>query len=125
MPELLTSQVNVSVPRQSHYYQLIQQAQRMMIENLNFPWTTQDICGKLYVSQRTLRYAFQECLNMSPMTYLKTQRLSQVRRQLKASEPDRATVTDIATQYGFWHMGQFAKDYREMFGECPSETLRH
>ncbi|WP_416676656.1 helix-turn-helix domain-containing protein [Egbenema bharatensis] len=85
----------------------------------------QELCEKLYVSQRTLRYAFQECLGMSPMTYLKTQRLKQVRRQLKAPDQNQTTVTDIAIQYGFWHMGQFAQDYRKMFGERPSETLRY
>lgn len=124
MPELFTSKANVSVLRQNHYYQLIQQAEKMMTENLNYPWTIQVFCKNLYVSQRTLRYAFQECLGMSPMSYLKTQRLKQVHCQLKASDPNQTTVTDIAIQCGFWHMGQFAQDYRKMFGECPSETLR-
>jgi AraC family ethanolamine operon transcriptional activator len=64
-------------------------------------------------------------LSMSPMAYLKTQRLNQVRQQLKACRHHRTTVTDVAIQCGFWHMGQFAKDYRKMFGECPSETLRY
>ncbi len=26
--------------------------------------------------------------------------------------------------FGFWHMGQFAKDYRHYFGELPSVTLK-
>lgn len=125
MSDLLPSTVNASALCQSSRYQLIKQAEEMMIENLNYPWTIQDLCEKLYVSQRTLRYAFQECLGMSPMTYLKTQRLQQVQRQLKASRPNQTTVTDIAVQFGFWHMGQFAQDYRKMFGECPSETLRY
>ena len=33
------------------------------------------------------------------------------------------SVADAANEWGFWHMGQFAKDYRRMFGELPSETL--
>jgi AraC family ethanolamine operon transcriptional activator len=33
-------------------------------------------------------------------------------------------VADIAIRWGFWHMGQFARDYRAMFGELPSETLK-
>lgn len=26
--------------------------------------------------------------------------------------------------HGFWHMGQFAADYRAIYGELPSKTLR-
>jgi len=33
-------------------------------------------------------------------------------------------VADVANRHGFWHMGQFAKDYRKTFGELPSETLK-
>jgi len=29
-----------------------------------------------------------------------------------------------AREGGFWHMGKFAADYRNQFGELPSETLR-
>lgn len=124
MPDLPISKANVSALRRSNRCQLTKQAEQMVLDNLGYPWTIQDLCEKLYVSQRTLRYAFQEYLGMSPMTYLKIQRLNQVRRQLKASRPDQTTVTNIAVQWGFWHMGQFAQDYRKMFGECPSETLR-
>jgi len=32
-------------------------------------------------------------------------------------------VTEIATQWGFTHMGRFSIEYRLRFGESPSETL--
>lgn len=124
MLKVSVSNASTSILCQSRYYQLMRQADELITENLNYPWTIQDLCGKLYVSQRTLRYAFQECFGMSPMAYLKAQRLKQVRRQLKEASHNQTTVTDVAIQCGFWHMGQFAQDYRKMFGECPSETLR-
>jgi AraC family ethanolamine operon transcriptional activator len=49
--------------------------------------------------------------------------LNQVRRQLQMRRSDKIKIADVANDWGFWHMGQFAKDYRRMFGELPSDTL--
>jgi len=32
-------------------------------------------------------------------------------------------VVDIANDWGFWHMGHFAREYRKMFCELPAESL--
>lgn len=120
-----TDNQDVSPLHASSRCQLIKQAAVMILENLDRPWTVHDLCTELHVSERTLRYGFQECFGMGPIAYLKVHRLNGVRRQLKASIAHQTTVTDVAIQWGFWHMGQFAKDYKKMFGESPSETLRH
>lgn len=125
MLNVLTPNNHVSKLHPSSRYQLMKQAEEMLLENIDRPWTVHDLCMALHVSERTLRYSFQEYFGMAPMTYLKIQRLNGVRRQLKASTTDQVTVTNVAVQWGFWHMGQFAKDYKKMFGECPSETLRN
>ena len=77
------------------------------------------------VAERTLRDAFQQYFGMAPVRYLNRRTLHQVRRALKAADPIVATVTQIATQFGVWEVGRFARDYRFLFGELPSETLRH
>ena len=51
-----------------------------------------------------------------------SQRLNAARRELRHGGPD-TVVADVANHQGFWHMGQFAADYRRMFGELPRETL--
>lgn len=121
----ITPSNDVSKLHSSSRHQLMKQAEEMLLENIDRPWTVHDLCMALHVSERTLRYSFQEYFGMAPMTYLKIQRLNGVRCQLKASTANQVTVTNVAVQWGFWHMGQFAKDYKKMFGECPSETLRH
>jgi len=77
------------------------------------------------VSERTLRDAFQHYFGVAPVQYLNMRTLHQIRRALKTADPSRATVSEIATQFGVWHFGRLAKDYHFLFGELPSETLRN
>jgi AraC family transcriptional regulator, ethanolamine operon transcriptional activator len=77
------------------------------------------------VSERTLRDAFLRYFGVPPVQYLNRRSLHQIRKALKAADPSRATVTEIATQFGVWHLGRLAQDYRFLFGELPSQTLRH
>ena len=77
------------------------------------------------VSERTLRDAFQRYFGVPPVRYLNRRTLHQVRNALKAADPSVTTVTEIATQFGVWELGRFARDYSTLFGELPSETLRH
>jgi AraC-like DNA-binding protein len=82
-----------------------------------------EVCQAAGVSWRTLDYAFLERFGVTPKAYLTAQRLNAVRRELvPGSNPVK--VADVANRWGFWHMGQFAADYRRQFGELPSETLR-
>jgi AraC-like DNA-binding protein len=77
------------------------------------------------VSERTLRDAFQHYFGVAPVQYLNMRTLHQIRRALKTADPSRTTVSEIATQFGVWHFGRMAQDYRFLFGELPSQTLRH
>jgi AraC family ethanolamine operon transcriptional activator len=83
-----------------------------------------DLCRITGVSERTLQYAFKEHFGISPKRYLINVRLNAVRRALKRAVEGEVTITGIAHRFGFWHMGQFATDYRKLFGESPSKTLK-
>lgn len=85
--------------------------------------TVREVCEAAGVSWRTLDYAFRERFGVTPKAYLTAMRLDGVRRELVPGEPP-VKVVDVANRWGFWHMGQFAADYRKHFGELPSETLR-
>ena len=83
-----------------------------------------DLCKASGVSERTLQYAFLERFGIGPKEFLNAFRLVAVRRQLRVADPKTTKVVDVANAWGFWHMGQFAADYRQRFEELPSETLR-
>ena len=81
------------------------------------------LCERLGLPERTLRYVFEEQFGASPMRVLRARRLCDVRLALRTAAPG-TRVSEVAGRFGFWHLGQFATDYRVLFGERPSETLR-
>jgi AraC-like DNA-binding protein len=85
----------------------------------------QEVCRALDVSAPTLRRCCDEHLGMSPMYYLWLRRMNLAREALLRRN-SKASVTEIAMNFGFWHLGRFADEYRSLFGESPSATLtRH
>jgi len=96
---------------------------RVVEENPEQPLYIPEICKAIRVAGRTLRMCCQEHLGMGPKRYLLLRRMHLARRALRQA-PDAASVTDIATRYGFWQLGRFAVEYQSLFGESPSATLR-
>jgi AraC family ethanolamine operon transcriptional activator len=87
------------------------------------PIYTEELCSALGVSPRKLHDAFVATCGMSPHAYLKRRRMVLVRRELRRGGAGPALVKCVALSHGFWHLGHFARDYRALFGETPSETL--
>jgi AraC-like DNA-binding protein len=83
-----------------------------------------EICSAIGASERTLRTCCQEHLGMGPIRYLWLRRMILARRALLAADPAQKTVTQIVTDHGFWELGRFAVEYRTLFGETPSTSLR-
>lgn len=75
------------------------------------------------VSERTLRNAFRREHGVSPKQFDVRRRLDSARCAL-CDIAGRNTVTTIATQYGFFDLGRFARIYKNAFGESPSQTMR-
>jgi AraC-like DNA-binding protein len=82
------------------------------------------ICTATGVSERTLLACCQEYLGMGPKRYLVLRRMHLARRALLMADPATTTVTEVATNFGFWELGRFSVVYRSLFGEMPSATLR-
>ncbi len=89
------------------------------------PITVAELCNLTGVSRSTLQGSFKKQFGMSPKEYLKVRRLNGARRDLLVATPKTAKVTDIATAWGFWHLGAFGQAYKTLFGELPSQTLKH
>lgn len=82
--------------------------------------TVPELCERVHVSRRTLQYCFEDVLGMSPMLYLRMVRLNGIRRQLQ----DGGAIRDVAGAWGLNNFSQFSSDFRKLFGQCPSASLR-
>ena len=100
--------------------QLVRRALEMVEASphgLSVPMLTQE----LKVARRTLEYAFNEILGVSPAIYIKRYRLQKLRDEL-VERRKREPIANLAKGFGFTHGGQLACDYRALFGESPSST---
>jgi AraC-like DNA-binding protein len=88
--------------------------------NPNTPLYLPEICAAIGAAERTLRAACENHFGMGPIRYLTLRRMHLVNRALAQRAPPTATVTQVATDHGFWELGHFSVAYRSMFVETPS-----
>lgn len=101
----------------------IQRAVDYIDEHLADPLDVAAIAKHVRLSVRSLQEGFQSSLGTTPMRYVRDLRLRQARRDLVAADPRTDGVAQIAMRWGFTHLGRFAGQYRDAFGETPSEAL--
>ncbi|MBV6726003.1 AraC family transcriptional regulator [Nocardioides daeguensis] len=87
-------------------------------------WRLAELARHAGVSARTLQEAFQRELGMTPLERLRSARIARARADLLAADPATVSVTDVAAQWGFFHLGRFAQAYRAAYQELPSQTLK-
>ncbi len=83
------------------------------------------LCSIVGVPERTLRLCCYESLGMGPKRYLLLRRMNLAWRALRRADAKTSTVTNIAANLGFWNFGRFSVEYKTLYGESPSTTLRN
>lgn len=74
-------------------------------------------------SYRTLQRGFIDAFGLTPRQYIRQVRLQLVRNDLMSADLTES-VASIARRWGFGHMGRFAQEYMQEFGERPIQTAR-
>lgn len=103
---------------------IINRFEEVVAKNCDRPLYLAEICAAVGANERTLRASCEEHLGMGPTRYLWIRRMHLARRALLRADPTKATVTQIATDHGFWELGRFSVSYQALFGESPSASLR-
>lgn len=103
---------------------IVRRCERILQDNAEQPITVLDLCRALRCSRRTLQTSFQRVANVTPVEYLRSIRFNAVHRLLRMTSAEELLIGDAACRWGFTHLGYFAREYRDLFGELPSQTPR-
>lgn len=91
--------------------------------HLGEPITIGQLCRVAGVGERSLQKAFVQRRGTTPMRFVAERRLAAAHRCLLAATPIDS-VSQIALEVGFSHLGRFATRYHHTYGETPSKTLQ-
>lgn len=107
-------------PNDERNFKIFQDIRALLSDDLSQPIYSEEIARKLGVSVRTLHDVVRRYRGMSLHRYLRLRRLWLVRQRLLAGAD---SVKAVALAFGFWHLSDFSRSYRDQFGETPSQTL--
>ena len=103
---------------------VMRRIEEVLMAHPDEPLYMPELAATVGTSYWTLRECCLDYLGMSPKRYLWLRRMHLVRRALRSAHAETTTVTEIASDYGFWEFGRFSIAYRSLFGESPSTALR-
>lgn len=99
---------------------IVEQAERVFSAHQAEDLTVASMAESLHVSQRELREAFSTALGATPREWLLLRKLDAVHRQLLKGGDQ--SMTRLALDHGFGHLGRFAAYYERLFGRLPSNV---
>ncbi|WP_168377310.1 helix-turn-helix domain-containing protein [Sphingomonas sp. Leaf343] len=90
--------------------------------NLRRTLSISDIAAAAGLTARALQTGFKRHVGCSPVQHLIARRLDRVHAALQTD--DDLSVAQAASTWGFAHMSDFSRRYRERYGCLPSDTRR-
>ncbi|MBR0927399.1 AraC family transcriptional regulator [Bradyrhizobium sp. CCBAU 53351] len=109
-------------PNDERNFRIFQDIRALLSGDLSQPIYSEEMAHKLGLSVRTMHDVVRRYRGMSLHRYLRLRRLWLVRQRLLAGAD---SVKAVALAFGFWHLSDFSRSYRDQFGETPSQTLEH
>ena len=85
--------------------------------------TIEQLCSLIGCSARSLHLGFKERYGMAPGQYARILALNAVRHKLGRLQPGE-NISEIAMAWGFYHLGRFSQQYKQLFTELPSVTIK-
>ena len=125
--ELLSSRITEDVFEQPFIagdlfrMSLVSKIAKLSTTNYNQPLSLDDICTITKMKRRTVQKYFHEIYGMGPTEYLRIRRFNGARADLMNGA---TSISNVATRWGFTHLGRFAGKYKTFFNESPRDTVK-
>ncbi|MCK1386349.1 helix-turn-helix domain-containing protein [Bradyrhizobium sp. 21] len=107
-------------PNDERNFKIFRDIHVLLSDDLSQPIYSEAIARKLNLPVRTMHDVIRRYRGMSLHRYLRLRRLWLVRQRLLVGAD---SVKAVALAFGFWHLSDFSRSYRDQFGEMPSLTL--
>lgn len=95
---------------------------RFIKDTPDWEYSVEDLSRLIQLSPRSFYSQFKKQTGTTPYRYYLNQKLCRARLDI-LRYGNLLSITDIAGNNGFSHLGRFASQYRRVFGELPTETL--
>lgn len=100
----------------------VRRAMEYIDANLQQKMTLAEIASIAQTGVRSLQLSFRKELGKTPVQWILERRLRNVHRELICDSFEYASISATARKWGFVHMADFARRYRQLFGESPLQT---
>lgn len=105
-------------------FTVFMEARQIIEENLCEKISPCALAKEVGTTPRTLQYAFQDILGISPSQYILCRKLHCSRTEmLRIMKTERSPVANAAMRYEINHLGRFSNQYKHLFGETPTATI--
>lgn len=101
----------------------VRRARAIIESRLSGPLSVADVAREVGVSVRSLQHGFRRSYDVTPLEYIRLQRLERLHASLQTAHPN-VSVTELMLEQGIVNFGRFAQYYRSRYGCRPSDTLR-
>lgn len=105
-----------------NYYKLYCKFHEWILAHIHDKISIESASYELGVSRRHLEVCFKAITGMSPQKYIYLFKLNTIREILKTNSSKN--ITEIAHEWHLPHLGRFSQDYKQLFGELPSKTMK-
>jgi AraC family carnitine catabolism transcriptional activator len=112
--------LQISARYKVHNAKVVQVIERME-QQLEAPWSSDDLADAISVTRRQLERLFQDHLNVSPLQFYLRLRLERARHLLRQTSMD---VIEVGLACGFASASAFSRAYRRQYAVAPSADRR-